>query len=86
MGNSLVLTMPEIILTLGALFLMMVAAYLGDRVSRVATWLAVGFLVAAALSLPASSTPKAWLSTGSISPIVSRPFPRSLSTSPPPYR
>jgi NADH-quinone oxidoreductase subunit N len=52
MGESLFLTLPEIVLTLGALLLLMLAAYLGDKVSRVATWLAVGFFVIAALVTP----------------------------------
>jgi NADH-quinone oxidoreductase subunit N len=52
MGKSLALTLPEIVLSLGSLFLLMIAAYFGDRVSRLATWLAVGFLAAAALTLP----------------------------------
>jgi len=52
MGESLFLTLPEIVLSLGALFLLMLAAYLGDRVSRLATWLAVGFLAIAVLVTP----------------------------------
>jgi NADH-quinone oxidoreductase subunit N len=47
-GKSLLLTLPEIILTLGSLFLLMMAAFAGDRLSRLATWIAVGFLAAAA--------------------------------------
>ena len=53
MGDSLLLTLPEIVLSLGALILLMVAAFLGDRVSRVATWLAIGFLALAVLVTPA---------------------------------
>jgi NADH-quinone oxidoreductase subunit N len=52
MGESLFLTLPEIVLTLGALFLLMLAAFIGDRISRLATWLAVGFFVIAALVTP----------------------------------
>jgi NADH-quinone oxidoreductase subunit N len=52
MGASLYLTLPEIVLSLGAIFLLMVAAYLGDRFSRLGTWLAVGFFVIAALVTP----------------------------------
>ena len=53
MGDSLLLTLPEIVLSLGALILLMVAAFLGDRVSRFATWLAIGFLALAVLVTPA---------------------------------
>jgi NADH-quinone oxidoreductase subunit N len=52
MANSLLLTLPEIVLTLGALFLMMFAAFSGDRAARAATWIAVAFIALAALSLP----------------------------------
>jgi NADH-quinone oxidoreductase subunit N len=52
MTRSLLLTLPEIVLTLGALFLMMLAAYSGDRISRIATWMAVAFLAIAAVTLP----------------------------------
>lgn len=52
MGKSLVLTLPEIILTLGAILLLMMAAFAGDRVARFATWLGVGFLGVAAVALP----------------------------------
>jgi NADH-quinone oxidoreductase subunit N len=52
MGESLFLTLPEIVLTLGSLFLLMLAAFIGDRISRLATWLAVGFFVVAALVTP----------------------------------
>lgn len=52
MTRSLLLTFPEVVLTLGALFLMMFAAYAGDRASRVATWMAVAFIAVAAVSLP----------------------------------
>ena len=41
MLNSLALTLPEIILSVGSLVLLMVAAYAGDRSSRIVTWLAV---------------------------------------------
>ena len=34
MGNSLLLTLPELILTLGSLVLLMVAAFAGDRSAR----------------------------------------------------
>src|SRR3546814_17249707 len=52
MGNSLALTLPEIILTLAALALLMVAAYAGDKSARLATWLALAAFVAAALVVP----------------------------------
>ncbi|HEX8442737.1 MAG TPA: NADH-quinone oxidoreductase subunit NuoN [Allosphingosinicella sp.] len=52
MTRSLLLTLPEIVLTLGALFVMMLAAYSGDRVSKIATWMAVGFLAVAAITMP----------------------------------
>ena len=52
MGESLALTLPEIILTIGAIALMMVAAFAGDRSARLLTWLAVLTLVVAALFVP----------------------------------
>ena len=52
MGESLALTLPEIILTVGAIVLMMAAAFAGDRAARTITWLAVATLVAAAFFVP----------------------------------
>jgi NADH-quinone oxidoreductase subunit N len=52
MGNSLALTLPEIILTVASLGLLMLAAYGGDRMSRLATWIAVATFVVAALFVP----------------------------------
>jgi NADH-quinone oxidoreductase subunit N len=58
MGDSLILTLPEIVLTLGAILLLMMAAFLGDRISRLATWMAAGFFVVAAFFLPALTVPE----------------------------
>ena len=52
MGTSLILTLPEIILSIAALALMMVAAYAGDRAARLSTWLAIGAFLVAALVTP----------------------------------
>ena len=52
MGDSLLLTLPEIILTVSSLALLMVAAYKGDRSARLVTWLAVATFVVAALFIP----------------------------------
>ena len=52
MSDSLALTLPEIVLTIGALVLLMIAAYVGDKAARVCTWLAVGTFVIAALVVP----------------------------------
>lgn len=52
MGNSLALTLPEIILSASALVLLMVAAYAGDRSAKLAAWLAVAAFAAAALAVP----------------------------------
>ncbi len=52
MVQSLALTLPEIILSLSALALLMVAAYAGDRAARLSTWLAVAALALAALVVP----------------------------------
>jgi NADH-quinone oxidoreductase subunit N len=49
--TSLALTLPELILTLGSLALLMVAAFSGDKSTRTVSWGAVGLLVAAAFSL-----------------------------------
>ena len=51
MNASLALTAPEIILSLGGLALLMVAAYAGDRATRLVTWLTVALFGAASLSL-----------------------------------
>jgi NADH-quinone oxidoreductase subunit N len=52
MTNSLLLTLPEIILTLAALALMMAAAWMGDKSARLLTWLAVAALGGAAFAVP----------------------------------
>jgi NADH-quinone oxidoreductase subunit N len=51
MNASLALTAPEIILSLGGLVLLMVAAYAGDRSTRFVTWAASALFGTAALSL-----------------------------------
>ena len=52
MGYSLALTLPEIILTISAIALLMVAAFAGDKSARLATWLAVATFVVAAFFIP----------------------------------
>ncbi|HZG08513.1 MAG TPA: NADH-quinone oxidoreductase subunit NuoN [Allosphingosinicella sp.] len=52
MGQSLALTLPEIILTLGALALMMAAAWMGDRSARALTWAAIATFAVAAFFVP----------------------------------
>ena len=49
MTESLLLTLPEIILSLGSLVLLMIAAFAGDRQTRLVYWLAVALLTAAAV-------------------------------------
>ncbi len=51
MTASLALTAPEIILSVGGLVLLMVAAYMGDRSTRFVTWAASALFGVAALSL-----------------------------------
>jgi NADH-quinone oxidoreductase subunit N len=51
MTASLALTAPEIILSVGGLVLLMVAAYAGDRSTRFVTWAASALFGVAALSL-----------------------------------
>jgi NADH-quinone oxidoreductase subunit N len=46
------LTLPEMILSVGALALLMVAAWAGDKATRGISWAAVALFAAAALSLP----------------------------------
>jgi NADH-quinone oxidoreductase subunit N len=53
MLQSLVLTLPELILSTAALILMMVVAWFEDRSARAVTWMAVAALVAAAIFVPA---------------------------------
>ena len=57
MGNSLVLTLPEIILTLSSLALLMLAAWAGDRSSWLASWIAVATLAVAAFFIPGIIAP-----------------------------
>ena len=52
MTASLMLTLPEIILTLAALALMMAAAWMGDKSARLLTWLGVAALAGAAVWTP----------------------------------
>jgi NADH-quinone oxidoreductase subunit N len=52
MGQSLALTLPEIILTVGALVLMLMAAWMGDKSARLLTWLAIATFGVAAVFVP----------------------------------
>lgn len=54
--DSLLLTMPELILTVSAIALMLVAAFAGDSATKLVNWLAVAALGAATLSLGAQGT------------------------------
>ena len=58
MVNDLLLILPEEILTLGALVLMMLAAWLGDRSAPLLTWLGVATLALGSL-LPGVRDPAA---------------------------
>ena len=57
MSGSLLLTLPEVILSFGALLLLMIAAFAGDRATQLISALAVLLLAAAGVSLfgPAGS-------------------------------
>ncbi len=57
MGHSLTLTLSEVILSLSSLALLMVAAYAGDRTSRLVSWLAIASLLVAALFIPGIIVP-----------------------------
>ncbi|WP_106639419.1 NADH-quinone oxidoreductase subunit NuoN [Allosphingosinicella vermicomposti] len=57
MGYSLVLTLPEIILSASAIALLMVAAFAGDKAARLSTWLAVLAFIGAALVVPGVTGP-----------------------------
>ncbi len=48
---SLALTLPELLLSVGAIALLLVAAYAGDRATRAISWAAVALFAVAALSL-----------------------------------
>ncbi|PTQ11669.1 NADH-quinone oxidoreductase subunit NuoN [Sphingomonas oleivorans] len=50
-SSSLALTLPELILSIGAMALLMVAAYGGDRLTKPIGWAAVALFGAAALAL-----------------------------------
>ena len=48
---SLQMVLPEVILSLGSLVLLMIAAFAGDKATRAIGWLSVGLFAAAGLSL-----------------------------------
>ena len=52
MQLSLLLTLPEILLSVAAMALMLIAAFEGDKSARTATWLAVLALILAAVLVP----------------------------------
>ncbi|HEX8571365.1 MAG TPA: NADH-quinone oxidoreductase subunit NuoN [Allosphingosinicella sp.] len=52
MTASLLLTLPEIILSVAAMALMMAAAWMGDRSARLLSWLGVAALVGACFAIP----------------------------------
>ncbi len=52
MANDFLLVLPEEILSVGALLLMLVAAWAGDKSGKLLTWLAVAILAIAAAFLP----------------------------------
>lgn len=52
MGKSLLLTAPELILTISSLILLMVSAWAGDKSGKLLTWLAVLTLAVAAFFIP----------------------------------
>jgi NADH-quinone oxidoreductase subunit N len=52
MGLSIALTLPEIMLSVAAMLLMMIAAFEGDKAARAVTWLAVLSFILAALLVP----------------------------------
>jgi len=52
MERSLLLTLPELILSAASLILLMIAAFAGDRSARLVTWLAIAALAVAALFVP----------------------------------
>jgi NADH-quinone oxidoreductase subunit N len=47
--QSVLLTMPEMILALGAIALMMVAAFVGDKAARFSNWVAIVLLIVASV-------------------------------------
>ena len=51
MPGYLALTAPELILSLGAIALLMIAAFKGDGSAKLVSWLSVGLLAVAALTL-----------------------------------
>ncbi|MBY8822955.1 NADH-quinone oxidoreductase subunit NuoN [Sphingomonas colocasiae] len=50
-AQSVLMALPEVIITLGALALLLVAAYAGDKATRAVSWLAVLVLAGASVSL-----------------------------------
>lgn len=48
---SLQIALPEVVLGLGSLALLMIAAYMGDKATRLVSWLSVALFVAAGFSL-----------------------------------
>lgn len=62
MGANLLMTLPEVVLTLGAILLMLVSAWGGASSSRAVSWTAVAVLIGAGVALlgPASSNNDAY--------------------------
>jgi NADH-quinone oxidoreductase subunit N len=52
MANNFLFTLPELILTVASLALLMMCGWMGDRASRLITWLAVAALALAAIFIP----------------------------------
>jgi NADH-quinone oxidoreductase subunit N len=52
MTQSLLLTLPEIVLSIAAMALMMAAAWMGDKGARLITWLGIAALAGAAFAVP----------------------------------
>ena len=62
MLQDFILVLPEEVLSTGALLLMLVAAWAGDRSAALLTWLSIALLAAAALLLPGLGL--AWVHVG----------------------
>ena len=79
MAQDFILIAPELVLTAGALLVLMIAAFAGDTASRIGNFLSVVTLAIAAITLCAVSGRAALLSRAPIKPMLFRALPNCLS-------
>jgi NADH:ubiquinone oxidoreductase subunit 2 (subunit N) len=66
--------LPELILTIGSIVLMMVAAFLGRKGSALCSWASIALLLGASIALAANRRAPACCSAASSSPTALAPL------------